>query len=188
MNWVISAFETEFKWIGLLGCHGKLHGLVLGQANPPGVVQYFREKFSLCDTELLVEDWNPDLREALECYTRGELIDFTKWRDSLGFMHQHSEFAKRVIHETIQIPYGETMSYSALAEAGGSPKAARAAGSIMAKNTIPILIPCHRVVGKNGDMRGFSAGGVETKSRLLMLENQSFEKNISSEKSVVITA
>ena len=68
------------------------------------------------------------------------------------------------------IPPGETRSYQWLAEAAGNPRASRAAGQAMAKNPFPLIIPCHRVVGSNGGLHGYGAGGVGVKARLLEME------------------
>ena len=84
-------------------------------------------------------------------------------------------FAARVIAKVRSIPPGETRSYSAVAGACGSPGAARAVGGMMAHNSFPIIIPCHRVVGKSGQLTGFSAGaGVSLKRALLDWEAAAF--------------
>jgi len=71
-----------------------------------------------------------------------------------------------------KIPFGETRSYSDLAESVGFPRAVRAVASACAANPIPLIIPCHRVVAKDGTLAGFSLGGVEVKERLLKLESK----------------
>ena len=81
-----------------------------------------------------------------------------------------TEFQKKVWTEMAKIPFGEKMSYGELAEKSGCPKGARAVGLACNKNKIPIIIPCHRVVGKNGNLTGF-AGGLDIKAQLLKLEN-----------------
>ena len=81
-----------------------------------------------------------------------------------------TEFQKKVWAEMAKIPFGETMSYGEIAEKIGCPKGARAVGLACNKNKIPIIIPCHRVVGKNGNLTGF-AGGLDVKAQLLKLEN-----------------
>ena len=81
-----------------------------------------------------------------------------------------TEFQKKVWVEMAKIPFGETMSYGEIAEKIGCPKGARAVGLACNKNKIPIIIPCHRVVGKNGNLTGF-AGGLDVKAQLLKLEN-----------------
>jgi methylated-DNA-[protein]-cysteine S-methyltransferase len=67
------------------------------------------------------------------------------------------------------VPYGETTTYGALAAQVGAPRAARAVGTVMNRNPIPIVLPCHRVIGASGSLVGY-AGGLETKERLLRLE------------------
>ena len=69
------------------------------------------------------------------------------------------------------IPYGELVSYKTIAEAVGNPKAVRAVGGANGKNPIPIIVPCHRVIGSDGSLTGFG-GGLETKKRLIDLERQ----------------
>jgi methylated-DNA-[protein]-cysteine S-methyltransferase len=80
-----------------------------------------------------------------------------------------SGFAGRVLEELARVPYGETVSYGELARRAGNPKAARAVGTTMNRNRIPIVLPCHRVVGSNGSLVGY-AGGLDTKRFLLQLE------------------
>lgn len=81
-----------------------------------------------------------------------------------------TEFQKKVWTEMAKIPFGERMSYGELAQKSGCPKGARAVGLACNKNKIPIIIPCHRVVGKSGKLVGF-AGGLDIKAQLLKLEN-----------------
>jgi methylated-DNA-[protein]-cysteine S-methyltransferase len=78
-------------------------------------------------------------------------------------------FAERVLAELARVPYGETTTYGALAAKVGAPRAARAVGTVMNRNPIPIVLPCHRVVGASGKLVGY-AGGLERKERLLRLE------------------
>lgn len=82
-----------------------------------------------------------------------------------------SEFQKKVLELTRQIPCGETRTYKDLAVQLGNPRAARAVARAQAANPIPLVIPCHRVIGADGSLRGYGAGGgVATKQRLLDLE------------------
>lgn len=80
-----------------------------------------------------------------------------------------TSFQQMVWNELRQIPFGETRSYGELATKMGSPKASRAVGAANGKNPISIVVPCHRVIGKNGKLTGF-AGGLGTKEILLKLE------------------
>lgn len=78
-------------------------------------------------------------------------------------------FSLAVLGELARVPYGQTATYGELAARAGHPKAARAVGLVMNRNPVPIVLPCHRVVGSSGSLVGY-AGGLETKERLLRLE------------------
>ena len=78
-------------------------------------------------------------------------------------------FARTVLDELARVPYGQTTTYGTLAAKVGAPRAARAVGTVMNRNPIPIVLPCHRVVGANGSLTGY-AGGLDLKERLLRLE------------------
>ena len=78
-------------------------------------------------------------------------------------------FTLEVLDELARVPYGETTTYGALAQRVGHPRAARAVGTVMHRNRIPIVLPCHRVVGATGSLTGY-AGGLDRKETLLELE------------------
>ncbi|HEX4745484.1 MAG TPA: methylated-DNA--[protein]-cysteine S-methyltransferase [Gaiellaceae bacterium] len=78
-------------------------------------------------------------------------------------------FTVSVLEELARVPYGQTTTYGALAATVGHPRAARAVGTVMNRNRIPIVLPCHRVLGSSGDLTGY-AGGLERKLALLELE------------------
>lgn len=80
-------------------------------------------------------------------------------------------FQRTVWRRLQDIPYGETISYGELAKRVGNPKASRAVGAANGRNPLPIVIPCHRVIGANGKLTGFG-GGLPTKEALLALERQ----------------
>jgi methylated-DNA-[protein]-cysteine S-methyltransferase len=117
-------------------------------------------------------DWteNPKpLQEALlqlDAYFSGRLKTF-----SLNLCLDVRPFQKKVLTTLRRVPYGQTISYGKLAEKIGSPKASRAVGQANAKNPMPIVIPCHRVIGSNGKLTGFG-GGISIKQALLDLEQQ----------------
>lgn len=114
-------------------------------------------------------DWLPELVAELRAYASGEDADFSKFPLDLA---EKTPFQQRVIKACRAIPRGQTMTYGKLAIKAKAPGAARAVGSVMARNTLPLLIPCHRVVGTNG-LHGFSApGGLATKQLLLDLERE----------------
>jgi methylated-DNA-[protein]-cysteine S-methyltransferase len=110
---------------------------------------------------------NPMLRQAIEqlrAYFAGELRDFELTLDMQG-----TEFQKRVWGELQNIPYGETRSYSFVANTIGAPKAVRAVGAANGRNPVPIVVPCHRVIGAGGSLTGYG-GGLPLKRFLLDLE------------------
>jgi len=78
-------------------------------------------------------------------------------------------FTVTVLEQLARVPYGETTTYGDLARRVGRPRAARAVGTVMNRNRIPIVLPCHRVVGSTGDLTGY-AGGLDVKQTLLELE------------------
>jgi methylated-DNA-[protein]-cysteine S-methyltransferase len=80
-----------------------------------------------------------------------------------------ADFNRRVLHELARVPYGEVVTYGQLAANAARPRAARAVGTIMNRNPLPIVLPCHRVIGANGKLVGY-AGGLERKESLLRLE------------------
>jgi methylated-DNA-[protein]-cysteine S-methyltransferase len=80
-----------------------------------------------------------------------------------------AEFRLRVMHELARVPYGSVTTYGALAAKAGRPAAARAVGTFMNRNPVPIVLPCHRVVGASGSLVGYG-GGLERKEQLLRLE------------------
>lgn len=100
----------------------------------------------------------------LRAYFTGELKHF-----DLPLAPAGTEFQRKVWSALQGIPYGETRSYGELAIEVGNGKASRAVGAANGKNPIPVIIPCHRVVGSDGGLTGFG-GGIETKQRLLELE------------------
>ena len=91
-----------------------------------------------------------------------------------------TKFQERIWREIARIPFGETISYSELARRAGNPRAIRAAGMNTGLNPIGIVIPCHRVIGKDGSITGY-AGGLEWKRHLLNLEEAGCRARCPSE-------
>ena len=108
-------------------------------------------------------------RQQLQEYFAGQRKDF-----DLPLKLSGTEFQVRVLEELRRIPYGETASYGDVAKRIGRPKAVRAVGAANGRNPIPIVIPCHRVIGSSGDLTGFG-GGLDTKAALLRLEAENTE-------------
>ncbi len=102
----------------------------------------------------------------LRQYFEGERSEF-----ELPLAPAGTQFQKAVWDRLREIPYGETISYGELAKRVGNPKASRAVGAANGQNPIPIVIPCHRVIGANGKLTGFG-GGLPVKEALLALETR----------------
>jgi len=100
----------------------------------------------------------------VEEYFAGNRMGFSVDLDTPG-----TPFQKKVWEALLTIPYGKTRTYGQIAATVGCPRAARAVGGACNQNPVAIIVPCHRVVGANGDLTGY-AGGIEIKRRLLELE------------------
>lgn len=110
--------------------------------------------------------WSEELRKELNMYWQGFAVQFGVPIDWRGY----TPFQTKVLRFTATIPYGEKRTYGQVAQAIGVPKGARPAGNALNRNRVPILIPCHRVVGADGSLTGFG-GGLELKEALLLLES-----------------
>lgn len=106
-----------------------------------------------------------EVHRELDEYFEGRRHAFDLALDLRGL----TPFSERVLHELALVPFGETATYAQLAERAGNRKAARAVGTIMNRNPVPIVLPCHRVIGADGNLVGY-AGGLERKVALLTLE------------------
>lgn len=107
-----------------------------------------------------------DLTAQLRDYFAGKRKTF-----DVPLAPRGTEFQLAVWNELLAIPYGDTMSYSELANRIGKPSAVRAVGAANGANPIPVIIPCHRVIGANGSLTGYG-GGIERKQWLLALEGR----------------
>ena len=163
----ISVFFTKIGWMGLVGRGKVVDQLVFGHSSAEEVWQRLSEELAWDFAE---NDWHPELRSRLESYAEGEITDFSDIEVDLAGL---TTFQKRVVAELRKVKYGETLSYGELAGRAGSPKAARAVGSVMSQNRVPLVIPCHRVVASSGHLGGFSAPqGVALKKQLLAMESR----------------
>jgi len=157
--------EQPVGWMGLLGTERGLQRLSL-QPTPqealddlgPALDQAVHEPDGF-DTEL----------DCLERYFRGEIDALDEIELDL---EDATPFFKSAWQACRSIPPGETRSYGWLAAAAGRPLAARAAGQAMARNRVVLVIPCHRVIGGNGDLHGYGAGGLKVKADLLARERK----------------
>lgn len=121
-----------------------------------------KTEFEVRETPLILET-----KRQLEEYFAGRRRTF-----ELPLAPQGTPFCKKVWECLLTIPYGETRTYQEIAIQAGNPKACRAVGMANNRNPIPIIVPCHRVIGKNGTLVGY-AGGLEWKETLLKVESVS---------------
>ncbi|MCZ4371732.1 methylated-DNA--[protein]-cysteine S-methyltransferase [Vibrio diazotrophicus] len=144
------------------------HGQMTIQANDKGLLGAWFEIQTTQPQDLgAYSDDHAILNQAkiqLEEYFSGRRTQF-----DLPLAAKGTDFQQSVWQALCKIPYGETWSYQQLADEIGNPKAVRAVGLANGKNPISVIVPCHRVIGKNGKLTGY-AGGVETKEKLLQLE------------------
>lgn len=162
-------FPTELGWTALIWQGNQLRRLTIGHPSAAAAAAALHNAAdSLACEPNELPAWVRDLTERLQSYAAGIEEDFADIPLDLSHL---SEFQTRVVRACRKIRRGRVRSYGELATAAGSPGAARAVGSVMAKNRFPIIIPCHRVVGANQSLGGFSAPtGLNLKQRMLTLE------------------
>lgn len=146
-------FDTPYGRMGLVEESGAIVRLYLPNEGTPRIAEH--------ETPLLVKG----KRQLME-YFDGARREF-----DLPLRAEGTEFRKKAWKALLDIPYGATISYGQLAVNVGNPKAVRAVGQANHHNPIPILIPCHRVVGSNGSLTGYG-GGMVLKRQLLDLEQE----------------
>jgi len=162
--------ETRMGHVGLVARDGKLVRSTLPKRTPEEALAEIRAGLGNGGVE--DEAAFGDLPDRLHRYFEGERVDFSGVKIDLS---GHGPFHAKVLGAARKIPYGALVTYGELARVAGSQRAARAAGSAMAANNTPIIVPCHRVIASGGKIGGFSSG-LEWKRELLRLEGS--EKQI----------
>jgi len=161
-------FPTDLGWMAVAGRGDVLVSTVFGYASQERAASVLASRLAKPIANAAAPRWLDDVASLLERYAAGEAIDFS---DVLVDLEHLTPFARRVVSACRSISRGEVRSYGELAAACGSPGAARAVGSVMAKNRYPLIVPCHRVVGSGGGLGGYSApDGLRMKRRLLEME------------------
>ena len=166
----LELFETELRWICLLWKYDSLARLSFYHSSDTVAKTRVETEFG---RSVINRTHKTTLASALSRYAAGEVISFS----DIKVLAPGTTFQQKVLSCCQQIPYGSVMTYGEVAEQVGHPGAARAVGGVMRNNNCPLVIPCHRVLGANGKLTGFSAGcGVALKHRLLQMEgiNQDF--------------
>ncbi|MCL0029022.1 methylated-DNA--[protein]-cysteine S-methyltransferase [Dehalococcoidia bacterium] len=156
-------FETSQGWIGILASDRGLRKTTLPQESPDLC-------YSLLGREVEAAANKPERFKAIQ----GRLVQYfagahASFEDLPLDLEGAPKFTCAVWRACQSIPHGETRSYSWLANQVGSPRAPRAVGQSMARNRLPIIVPCHRVIGNDGSLTGFGKGSdqLELKKRLL---------------------
>jgi len=154
-------------------------------SSPNGPIYVIGDETGIKRVEIFEEEWqtfslqHPDLEEGNElCLEAVKQLDeyFNGKRKTfdLPLSVEGTEFRKKVWKALQEIPYGEVRSYSDIAETVGSPKAVRAVGQANKANQVPIIIPCHRVIGKSGDMTGYAGSRIPMK--IFLLETEGYKQ------------
>ncbi|MCX5634027.1 MAG: MGMT family protein [Phycisphaerae bacterium] len=163
-------FKTKWGFFGLLADERGLLRTVLPMDNFKQTKKYLLVGMFggiSKDRELYFE-----LQKAIKGYYNSSYVDFKKLHFSISLPKSNTLICK-VVKVCKAIPLGRTITYSQLAKKAGFPKAARAVGSVLAKNPLPLIVPCHRVIRADGKIGKFSApGGSKTKKKMLELEKE----------------
>jgi methylated-DNA-[protein]-cysteine S-methyltransferase len=175
----IASVETELNWMAIAWREDTLLANMFGYpsrrlaelalARIPDMPQSFCRVAADGQVDD-VPQWVGSLIAKLKQYAAGEPVDFADTPLSLNHL---TTFGGHVIAACRRIPWGGTSTYGELAAKCGSPGAARAVGSVMAKNRYPLIVPCHRVLAAGGELGGYSApAGLAMKRRLLAVEKR----------------
>ena len=167
-----SIFKTKWGYFGLVGNEKGIYRTQL-----PGEG---REKIK----SLLLRDYPAakfdktflkDLQQQIISYFEGDFVEFG--RDIPLYFDGLSSFDILILKNCRKIEIGRTVTYGQLAQKAGRPNASRAVGSALAKNPIPLIIPCHRIIRSDGKLGGFSApGGISVKRKMLDLERKAIRR------------
>ncbi len=164
MGLTYGVFETSLGWMGAVASVSGLRRTTLPQTTPDRCVQLLGR-----DAEGADHDPGPfaPLHDRLDLYFAGKPVSF----DGQALdVDDAPPFMRRAWAECREIPYGETRSYKWLAESAGRPNAPRAAGQSMARNRLPIVIPCHRVIASDGTLGGYGSGASQLDLKRWLLD------------------
>ncbi|MCE5339938.1 MAG: methylated-DNA--[protein]-cysteine S-methyltransferase [Planctomycetaceae bacterium] len=162
-------FKTKWGFFGLLADEKGLLKTCLPMENSEAVKKHLLAGTSYQANK--VENLYHNLEKAIIDYYNGNYVDFQALEITLN-QDKLTDFSKRVLKVCRKIKIGEVATYGQLATMAGCPGAARAVGSVMAKNNWPLIIGCHRIVKSDGSIGNFSFGGSKTKNRMLEHEKQ----------------
>jgi methylated-DNA-[protein]-cysteine S-methyltransferase len=175
---MIVEFDTALGFMTLATLDGKVMGLSFGHPSRRAARQSLERFHARLDKPLIGQAAQDDSRESelasdrvvelLICFAAGEPVDFV---DVAILTTDMTEFQREVVAACRAIRWGETFSYGELAAQVGHRGAARAVGTVMRKNRLPLIVPCHRVLASGGKLGGYSGSqGLSTKKQLLEME------------------
>jgi len=156
-------FQLPIGWVALLGRQGRLRQLSL-KPTPQEALDELGSNLEYASNDPASFQ---ETQSRLEQYAQGDTAALDEIELDLAGAPPFFSAAWAACR---RIPVGETRSYAWLAAEAGSPLAVRAAGQAMARNRFPLIIPCHRVIASDGDLRGYGAGGLKVKAELLDFE------------------
>ncbi|MBA7512788.1 Methylated-DNA--protein-cysteine methyltransferase [subsurface metagenome] len=162
-------FLTTWGWAGFAADQKGLRIFILPEERKEDVLFEIREELK-CNN--LFEDnkgWESLIKKVKEYYA-GKKVDFIDYQVNLD---NYTNFQKDILQTVRKIPYGEIRSYKEAAEVTGYPRAYRAVGNTMRNNSLPLIIPCHRVIKSDGSLGGFSGKeSVALKKKMIDLESK----------------
>ncbi len=165
MQAVVDTFPSELGWMAYAADGENLVQLTFGHRTPKDAMAHLSTQYVRASRGA---HWHAEAITRLQAFAAGEVVDLS---DIPVDLVNATDFQRRVFESCRRIPYGQTMTYGELATRAKAPRAARAVGSTMARNELPLLIPCHRVVPAGQGIGRYSAGeGRRTKLRLLETE------------------
>ena len=164
-------FETKWGFFGLAGTESALCRTQLPVPESKKIELQLLK--NLPDAQF-DETFFKILQERIATYFEGSCVNFSS--DIPVVLDGFGGFSREVLTACRNIRFGETITYCGLAKKAGRPAASRAVGNALAKNPLPLIIPCHRVLRTDGKLGGFSApGGISFKKRLLTLEHKALK-------------
>lgn len=161
----VAACASPWGWVAVQWTNGQLHRVVIGMPNRESALEAVGYSQLHWPTP---PDAVRQLLARVERYVNGGREDFS---DISVDLSDRTPFQRAVLQACRRVGYGQVISYAELGRKAGFPRSARAVGSVMASNRLPLIIPCHRVIGSDGALCGFSApAGLSLKRQLLEME------------------
>ncbi|MBE0664919.1 MAG: methylated-DNA--[protein]-cysteine S-methyltransferase [Candidatus Aminicenantes bacterium] len=164
-------FQTKWGHFGLAGTKSALCRTQLPGPEPKNIESRLLKN---CRYAQFDQTFFKILQERIAAYFEGSCVNFGP--DIPVVLDGFGGFSREVLTACREIKFGQMITYAGLAKKAGRPAASRAVGNALAKNPLPLIIPCHRVLRADGKMGGFSApGGISFKKRMLALEHKAIK-------------